>query len=133
MGEAVLADTSWIRSFYDLVLAGDFEKSAEYLSDDFVLFEAPSMPYAGRYVGKQAIPQLLGELVKVLHDPAIRVIDFALAASRVVVVVEITAKSAADGSELTVPLCEILEVRDGKIISLTPYYFDQDVVIKAAG
>lgn len=132
MVESVLKDTTWVRSFYDLVLAGNFDAAADYLSDDFELFEAPAMPYAGRYVGKHAIPKLLGELVKTLHEPTIEVIDFALSETRVVVQLEITAKAASDGSPLTVPLCEILEIKDGKIITLTPYYYDQSVVINAA-
>jgi ketosteroid isomerase-like protein len=118
------------RTLYEITGRADWDAAAEQLTDDFVAVEAPGLPYAGVYRGRNALKELYGKVMAMMDVTGLDIHQMAAGGDWVIVLVDIVTRDA-DGSELRLPLAEAMRFRDGKVCEITPYYFDPALAARA--
>lgn len=118
----------FVEDLYAATGAGDFDKAAEMLTDDFFVTEADCMPMAGVYRGKYALRDLF---VKVMAMVDVAGLDRVETTANGDFAVTILSFRFADPALAPAELCELFRFRDGKCCEIKPYYFDPAQFIAA--
>lgn len=103
--------------------AGQEPMMAKHLSEDVVLRVASGMPYGGDYPGFQGYRDIVGALMGSWSEIAFAPAEFAAVGNKVVAISRLTGKLPS-GKTIDQPFCEIWEIEDGKIVQVTPFYYD---------
>ena len=116
-----------VDELYEASAAGDFDRVEGYLTDDFFVEEASSLPFAGKYIGKSALRELFPVMMKTLgvtglSRESVMVGDHSVSA---VVTLEV-------GEQEPVEMLEVFHFRGDKVCEIRPYYFDVNKVAAAA-
>ncbi len=122
-----------VEHLYALSGSGQWDEVEKQLTDDFHIVEAESLPFGGLYEGKDALQRLYTKVFGFWEDPAIDITDMAVSEKNVVVLLSFHATSRHNGERLTMPLAEVIHLRDGKFSGITPYYFDTVAIARATG
>lgn len=122
-----------IAELYDLSAKGDWDGVAAHLTDDFHIVEADSLPYGGIYEGKNALRDLFTQVMGFWEDPALDLHDVTVSEGNAIGIVTMTATSRHDGSRVAMDIAERFILRGGKVAAIKPYYFDTNLVRRAAG
>lgn len=114
------------RRLYELALSGDFAGAETLLTDDFVIHEASSLPFAGTFRGKAALRELLERVGSMLELKDIRFGSFAPSGDDVIAPIELVVAAHGPGGsrDAVIPLLERLRFRGDLICELQPFYFD---------
>ena len=86
------------------------------------------MPFAGEYRGVAAMRELFGKV----RSTGVIGIDMHQATAGGDWVVVLLDLLYPGDPPVRVPLAEAFRLKDGKVCEIVPYYFDSDVVVKAA-
>jgi ketosteroid isomerase-like protein len=106
----------------------------DMLHPEFELPVASSLPYGGEHTGHDGFLAMGGEFAKTWNIIDNSGAEFAEAGDgRVVAFYAPTFQSLETGRTVSFKMVEVLTVRDGKIASLVPYYFDTVELLKALG
>ena len=103
--------------------AGQEPVMKKYLAEDVVLSVTAGMPYGKDYIGLQGYRDIVGALMNSWTDLAFAPAEFATVGDKVIAVSRITGKLAS-GKAIDQPFCEIWELKNGKIVRVTPFYYD---------
>ncbi|HUD95549.1 nuclear transport factor 2 family protein [Sphingobium sp.] len=122
-----------VQRIYQLTGTGQWDAVADMLTDDFVILEADSLPYAGTYEGKSALQDLYTRVFAYWEDPALETGDICVGQDHAIVLVKVTATARSSGQRLEMPLTEVFHVRGDKFCGITPYYFDTASIARATG
>jgi len=117
-----------VLSLYKATGKGDWEKAATLMTEDILIREASTLPFAGEYRGIAAMRELFA---KVVSTGVIGVDMHQATAGGDWVVVLLDLLYPGD-PPVRAPLAEAFRLRDGKVCEIVPYYFDSDVLTKAA-
>lgn len=115
---------------YDMTSRGDWDAAADMLTDDFFVTEAPGLPYAGVFRGKEALRELYTRVMGMMDVTGLDIHQMTVGGDWVVVLLDIVARDA-EGGELRLPLAEATRFRDGRACEIRPYYFDASLPHKA--
>lgn len=118
----------FVDELYGATGAGDWDKAASMLTDDFVITEADCLPMAGIYRGKHALQELF---VKVMGMVDVAGLDRVQTTAGGDYAVAILSFRFADSSLKPAELCELFRFRDGKCCEIKPYYYDPATFIAA--
>lgn len=110
-----------IEALYAATGAGDFDAAEQYLTDDFFITEADSMPFAGVYRGKTALRELFVKVMGMMDVAGLDVVEHCVGGDHGVTILQF---KFADPALAPAPLCEMFRFRDGKVCEIRPYYFD---------
>jgi ketosteroid isomerase-like protein len=109
---------------------GDFAALEKIIAKDAKYTQAAGLPYGGVYTG---LNEWMGMFTKVqiYFDLQLEGEPVLLSDSNNKVVASFTVKliSKKKRKELRMPVAEFFELKDEKIISVTPYYFDTETVV----
>ena len=119
----------FVDDLYAATGSGDWDKAASMLTDDFVVTEAPGLPMAGVYRGKNALQELF---VKVMGMADVAALDRVETTAGTDHAVTILSFRFADPALAPAELCEMFRFRDGKCCEIRPFYFDVSVFRAAA-
>jgi ketosteroid isomerase-like protein len=108
--------------------AGNFELTESFLTDDFVVSEADSLPYAGVYRGRHALRELFAKVFSMMDVVGLDRLSSSAGSD---CVVEVIRMRFADPALAPAELAELFRFRDGKVCEVKPYYFDPGPVIAA--
>lgn len=116
---------------YEAIRAKDLDTFVSRCTEDVRLLEAPSMPVAGEYRGRDQVRQLLAGMLEVFDTsrmhPVRLVADDEFVAAMLVFHVP-------PPIDYEVVITEWWQVRDGQIAELRPFYWDtQELNEKLAG
>ncbi|HEX8446934.1 MAG TPA: nuclear transport factor 2 family protein [Sphingomonas sp.] len=117
------------RRLYALSAAGDWAAVRDMLDDDFCATEAPGLPYAGTFRGKDGLRALFVLVMGMMAIEAMDLIEMTAGGDWVIVLVTMRARDA-DGP-FDIELAEATRYRDGRVIELKPFYFDPAAVHRA--
>jgi ketosteroid isomerase-like protein len=113
------------RRLYELSAAGDRAGVAELLSDDLVITEGASLPYAGTYTGKAALPALSAKVAAHYGGMTLDIHEICAHGDWVLTLLDIVPAGKAE----RVALVEASRFDEaGKIVEIKPFYFDHDQV-----
>ena len=118
----------FVEDLYAATGAGDFDKAAEMVTDDFFVTEADCMPMAGVYRGKHALRELF---IKVMGMVDVAGLDRVQTTAGRDHAVTILSFRFADPALAPAELCEMFRFRDGKCCEIRPFYFDPAQFIAA--
>lgn len=108
--------------YYEAIGAHDIEGALALISEDVVLREAPSLPYGGTHHGRDKFVEVLGGVSEFVDINTIVLEHLVVDGERVAAYVVCRAPSQNDGPP---SYClDWLVIRGGKIVELTPFYFD---------
>lgn len=118
----------FVDDLYAATGAGDWDKAASMLTDDFFVTEAECLPMAGVYRGKFALRDLFMKVMGMLDVAAL---DRTQTTAGGDYAVTILTMRFADPSIPPAELCELFRFRDGKCCEIKPYYFDPQAIVAA--
>lgn len=113
--------------------AGDFDGLLELLSEDFVLRQAPSLPYAGHWEGHAGWVEFLPRFLGTWEDLEIDLTGARACGSTVYLELDFAATARVSGKRVAMPLLEVYRVREDRIYELVPFYWDTHAIREAAG
>ena len=103
----------------------DLSGMRQLLADDIRVVEAESLPFGGEYNGWEDFLDLSRSLFGGLrHGKVTLKSTWPSQDSSLTALFELSGKSKRTGEDFTMPLVEIWTFRNGKISSITPFYFD---------
>lgn len=123
--EAVL---QLVDDLYAATGVGDFDKAEEYLTDDFFITEADTLPFAGVYRGKTALRVLYSRVMGMMDVAGLNRVETTSGGDYAVTILSF---EFVDPSLAPAQLCELFRFRDGKVCEIRPYYFDPETIIAA--
>lgn len=117
-----------VDDLYAATSAGDFDKAAEMMTDDFFVTEADTLPMAGVYRGKNALRDLYTKVMGLMDVAGLdRTVTTSGGDYAIVLLSFRFADPALEGAEL----CELFRFRDGKVCEIKPFYFDPAPIVAA--
>lgn len=122
-----------VERIYQLTGTGQWDAVAAMLTDDFAIWEADSLPYAGTYAGKDALQGLYTKVFAYWEDASLETGDICVGEDHAIVLVKVIATSRHSGERLEMPLTEVFHIRGDKFSGITPYYFDTASIARATG
>ena len=118
----------FVEDLYAATGAGDFDKAADMLTDDFFVTEADCMPMAGVYRGKYALRDLFVKVMGMVDVAGLERTATTAAGDHAVTILSFR---FADPALEPAELCEMFRFRDGKCCEIKPFYFDPAQFIAA--
>lgn len=115
-----------VDAVYAASAVGDFDTVESHLTDDFVVEEADSLPFAGIYKGKSALRDLFPVVMGMMGVTGLERACNMVGETAVSSVVRLKFEKADD-----VEMLEVFHFKGDKICEIRPYYFDVNKV-KAA-
>jgi SnoaL-like domain len=117
-----------MEGLYAATGVGDFDKAEEFLTDDFIITEADTIPYAGIYSGKTALRTLYTKVMGMMDVAGLDIVQHTAGGDFAVTILSF---SFTDPKLAPAPLCELYRFRGNKICEIKPYYFDPAPIIAA--
>jgi ketosteroid isomerase-like protein len=118
---------SLVKTYYEsLFKKQDFATMQKILSDDFVYYQAEGLPYGGIYNGFEELMKMFGNAATYFDLQIEKEPEYFTNESndKVDIYFIIKCKSKKSGEQITMPISEHFELRDGKISSIRPFYYD---------
>lgn len=112
---------AFVDDLYAATGAGDWDKAADMLTDDFFVTEADPLPMAGVYRGKNALKELFIKVMAMVDVTALDRVQTTVGGDYAVTILSFR---FADPTLKPAELCELFRFRDGKCCEIRPYYFD---------
>lgn len=114
-----------VSDIYDgFILHGSVDKLFASMDPDVTITEAASLPFGGSYRGITGAQQLFGRMFETWEDMKIVKEKLFDGGDHVVAQLKLTGRSRATGKPVDMSILELWTIRDGKVVSLVPYYFD---------
>jgi len=117
-----------VLSLYKATGRGDWEKAATLMTEDILIREASTLPFAGEYRGVAAMRELFAKVVST-GVTGVDMRQVTAGADWVVVLLDLLYPG---DPPVRVPLAEAFRLENGKVCEIVPYYFDTSVVAAAA-
>ena len=128
LGDSETQNRKTVLALYAATGKGDWAKAATLMTDDVLITEASTVPFAGVYRGVRAMRELFAA-VQATGVVGIDMHEATAGGDRVVVLLDLL----LDGvPRVRVPLAEAFRLKGGKVCEIMPYYFDPAPMVKAA-
>ena len=118
-----------VLALYAAAGRGDWAQAATLMTEDILITEAPTLPFAGVYRGVQGMRELFATVQSSMGVTGVDMRQVTAGGEWVVVLLDLL---LAGTPPVRVPLAEAFRLRDGKVCEILPYYFDASLVVKAA-
>jgi uncharacterized protein len=111
-------DVKAVRTAYQAINDGNMDPYlAIFDAENGEFTEAASLPYGGTYKGHAGLDELFAKLDECWEDLTFNVEKILDAGDHVVVISRVSGRAKATGRRMEEPITEVLEMRDGKIVS----------------
>jgi len=110
------------QAMYEGAMSGNWQTVEGLLTEDFVIHEAPSLPFGGVYRGKSALQELLVKVGGMLTLSDVKFKQFMAQGEHVIVSLDLIADHR--GRSETLSVVEVLRFRGEQVCELRPFYFD---------
>lgn len=114
-----------IDKLYEATGAGDFDEAEKYLSDDFIISEAASLPFGGTYRGKSALRELYAVVMAKMSIAELTHTHLMVGETAACCQVKLR---CAPPSEDEIELIEVFLFQGDKVCEIRPYYYDAAAV-----
>lgn len=112
--------------------AREWDKVEALLHDDFVLYEAECLPFAGEWRGKDALQRCAAAMYGTWAEAKVDIHDITGGDTHAVTVLTLTMKPKGGGETFSQTVCEMGEFEGGQMKSLRIHYFDAEEVARKA-
>jgi ketosteroid isomerase-like protein len=121
-----------VQAFLDASVRGDESAMRALLHADIEVVEADSLPYGGVHRGKDGFIALIRRVFTTWQDTQVSVQSVVTEGDQVVMLATMTGRGRETGTAFTMPIAEVWTLRDGKILRITPYYLDTQLLCDIA-
>jgi ketosteroid isomerase-like protein len=118
------ANREFIRTIYEAAAAGDVGPLFAAMGPDFVAYEADSLPWGGEHRGLEANQLLVEKLAQYLDFSTLAMHHYLVDADMVIALGSVVWRGLHGDESVKMPLAEAWQVRDGKAVSLRPFFYD---------
>ena len=118
----------FVDDLYAATGAGDWDKAAAMLSDDFFITEADPLPMAGVYRGSNALRELFEKVMGMMDVAGLDRVQTTVGGDYAVCILSFR---FADPALQPADLCELFRFSGDKLCEIRPYYFDPGTIIAA--
>ena len=126
MTEGILAR---LRAFYEGLVAGNLAPAdALFDYDSLVMHEPEGLPYGGTYRGKKGLLEGIAAINAVWKRVSFANLSYSIGEDIAIVHFVMSAVSRATGKELSMPVCEVWRFRNGRVVEVSPFYWDTHAV-----
>jgi ketosteroid isomerase-like protein len=126
------ANLAQVQRLYGSLFAGDWDVVASVLADDFVVEEAPSLPFGGEWKGLEGLKRFFAAMATQHFDQLDIQPKGAMANEEFVAsYFALSGIARLTGRRVAAEIVEIASFKDGKVSRLKPFYFDGPAVIQA--
>ncbi|MBQ1120426.1 nuclear transport factor 2 family protein [Streptomyces sp. B15] len=108
-----------------------FAPLAPFFAPDVVLHQAAGLPYGGTWHGHAGMERFFLEMSRVWESFDITDQEFLATGATMVVLSRIHARARATGREVVFPILQTINVRDGRIAEVRPFYWDTAAIASA--
>jgi hypothetical protein len=118
---------SLVKTYYECLFKNqDFVAMQKILSDDFIYYQAEGLPYGGIYKGFTELMKMFGKAstyfdLQIEKEPEYFTNELN---NKVDIYFIIKCTSKKSGEQITMPISEHFELKDAKINSIRPFYYD---------
>jgi ketosteroid isomerase-like protein len=114
----------FVQGLYAAVAEGNVGPLFAAMDEDFVTYQAESLPFGGEHRGLEANQRMLETLSRYVDFGTLKMSQF-LAGGDLVMALGSMVWRGLDGDQaVEMPLAEVWEVRDGRLLSARPFYLD---------
>lgn len=117
-----------VLALYKACGSGDWTTAATLMTADILIREAPTLPFAGEFRGVQAMRELFGK-VQATGVTGVKMHQATAGGDWVVVLLDLL---LAGDPPVRCPLAEAFRLQDGQVCEIVPYYFNSDLMARAA-
>lgn len=112
--------------YQSLFKTRDFKTISEIITADAIYYQAEGLPYGGTYTGFNEWITMFTNASTYFDLQIEKEPTYFTDASKEIIVIHFTIKCTAkkSGNVLSMPISEEFTVKNGKIISIRPFYFD---------
>jgi ketosteroid isomerase-like protein len=103
-----------------------------YVADDLVLHVPEGLPFGGDYHGWEGYINILKTIGAFFSELKGGSREIATVGNKVIVMNTLTGRIAKNGQPISFPLTDIWELRDGKVVEITAFYYDTKAISAAA-
>jgi ketosteroid isomerase-like protein len=128
LGDSETQNRKTVLALYAATGRGDWAKAATLMTDDVLITESSTVPFAGVYRGVRAMRELFAA-VQATGVVGIDMHAVTAGGDWVVVLLDLLFEGVP---RARVPLAEAFRLNDGKVCEIMPYYFDPAPIVKAA-
>ena len=115
-----------IEGFIAAAMRGNRDEVAALCHPEFKLEQSEGLPYGGTYHGPDGFWKLLEVMFSTWSNPRIEALHMigAPESSMFAIVMGMQGTAKASGKSFATTLCELWTVKDAKVLSIKPYYWD---------
>lgn len=112
--------------FEYLFKTSNFSAMSKIIAQDAVYSQAEGLPYGGTYIGFDQIMGMFGKAQTYFDLQIIGEPNYFVTSNNNEVIIYFTIKciSKKSGKEITMPISEYFNIKNGKIQAIRPFYFD---------
>lgn len=112
---------------------GDWDGVADRVTDDFILYEAPSTPFAGEYTGKYGMQRCAAAVFGTWDNPSTETLEYVGGKEWAVHILIFTMTSKKTGNTFSQTVCEAGKFEGDKLKELRIHYFDAAQIAAEGG
>ena len=128
MSDRIREIQKFVDHLYELTGTGNWTEVEKFLTEDFFVTEASTLPYAGVYRGKGALRELYTKVMSMMDVVDLKIHETTVGHDHAVTILDMV---LAGDPPVPVSLTEMFRFRDGKVCEIRPYYFDTTGIVKA--
>lgn len=113
------------KAMYAAVAKSDWDAVADFMADDFVIYEPTSLPYGGEWRGRDALQKLYAHVMGYWEDPVVQWQELVGGEKYTVALLHFTVTAKASGKRFETHIAEVTAFDDAdKMASMRIHYFD---------
>ena len=125
----MMTNTEVVKSFYEALDKGQSELAFSFLSEDFTIIQAESLPYSGVFQGKDELAQFFKEFGRVWSSVKSDSLQY-FSEGDVVIVKHDFVGTSKSGKTLKMPMAQFYWVKEGEIHKAEPFYKDTHKILE---
>lgn len=108
-----------------------FDLLAPFFAPDVVLHQAETLPYGGTWHGHAGMTRFFLAMSRTWGSFDMEEQEFLTTGETAVVLTQVRARARATGRELAFPILQTVNVKDGRIAEVRPFYWDTAAIVTA--
>jgi ketosteroid isomerase-like protein len=112
--------------------AGRWDVMKPHVADDVILRVPAGLPFGRDYHGWEGYMDALKTIGGFFKEIKAGPREFAAVGDKVIVMAMLSCRIASNGKAISFPLMDVWELRDGKVILITAFYYDTKAIFDQA-
>jgi uncharacterized protein len=131
--EAQNKNIETVQAALHAALLGEYDRLPALIADDFVIYEAESLPFGGVFRGLQGYIECMHGLNDFWANKGLAAPEFfAVGEDEVIILSIFDGYIKKNGQHVEMPTVSLWNLKDGKVHSARPFFFDTKKIVDLA-